>query len=76
MSQQNTEPIDANLIGELLDDFEGTMERIEERAEEMMNASITEWERKLCRQEGIMTKMMRNGKGHLDFGQFLLHHRF
>ena len=56
------EPTNANLISEMLDDFESALQDLEAKDDFAVDACIAEWERKQCRQEGAAMKHLSGGR--------------
>ena len=59
---EDIEPINANLISEMLDDFECALQILEAKDDATVDACVDEWERKQCRQEGAAMKQMSGGR--------------
>ena len=53
------EPIDANLLENCMADADCVLQKAMMKSDEVMMSCITEWERKLCRQEGLMRHWMK-----------------
>lgn len=56
------EPTNANNIEDIIGDADALLRKADEKGNDQLEIYITEWERKLCRQEGMMTKWLEERK--------------